>query len=107
MTPKERVKKTLRREGAVARPPLQFDLSLQQIRRFSELHDMPVELSAAYYEDLTYRISANALRTRMGSDCVVVGTRVGSGFEIERSADGSYTNEFGMRMRRDRCTWMW
>lgn len=100
MKPKERALGALTRSKMPDRPPLQFDLCLQQIQRFSEVYAMEVDLSPSYYEDLTYRISANELRTRMGSDCVVVGTGPATDFAVERRADGSYRNEFGMVMRQ-------
>lgn len=81
MTSKERVLKALRRNEMPDRTPLQFDLSKSLIESFSEKHNIPVQFSPSYYEDLTYRISANELRTTMGSDCVVVGGTVAAGFD--------------------------
>lgn len=100
MTSKQRALQALRREAQPDRPPLQFDLSLQQLERFSAVHNLPLELSPSYYEDLTYRISANKLRTRMGSDCIVVGAGLGEAFTFDRLSDGSYRNEFQMLMRQ-------
>jgi len=100
VTSRERVIRALRRRTSPDRPPLQFDLSRQQIERFSELYGLEPEFTAAYYEDLTYRISANELRTKMGSDCVVVGTEPAAGYAPVKGSDGSYTNEFGMVMRQ-------
>ncbi|OHD80439.1 MAG: hypothetical protein A3J97_02270 [Spirochaetes bacterium RIFOXYC1_FULL_54_7] len=100
MISKERVRRALRRQSDIDRLPLEFDLSLSQIERFSSIHGIPIDLTPAYYEDLTFRISANELRTRMGSDCIVVGTETGSGFDAQYDSDGSYRNEFGMLMRQ-------
>ncbi|MDX9957538.1 MAG: uroporphyrinogen decarboxylase family protein, partial [Spirochaetia bacterium] len=53
----------------------------------------------SYYEDLTYRISANAIRTAMGSDCVIVGGTVREGF-VPKPVNGDISeNEFGMHMK--------
>jgi uroporphyrinogen decarboxylase len=51
------------------------------------------------YEDLTYRISANEIRTRMGSDVVVVGGTVPYGYSPEPVRDEITKNEFGMHMK--------
>ncbi len=99
MTSKERVIKALGRNGMPDRIPLQFDLSKSLIEIFSKKLHIPVQYSPSYYEDLTYRISANELRTTMGSDCVVVGGTVATGFDENKEEDGSYYNEFGMKMR--------
>jgi uroporphyrinogen decarboxylase len=100
VTSKERVITALSRRALPDRPPLQFDLSRRQIERFSKVYRLEPDFSPSYYEDLTYRISANELRTRMGSDCVVVGTESAAGYTAVRGPDGSYTNEFGMVMRQ-------
>ena len=100
MTSKERVFRALTRDAIPDRPPLQFDLSRKQIELFSGLCGLEIDISPAYYEDLTYRISANKLRTGMGSDCVVVGTAPAAGYSAMTGPDGSYTNEFGMVMRQ-------
>jgi uroporphyrinogen decarboxylase len=52
------------------------------------------------YEDVTYRISANELRIAMGSDVVVTGASVSDDFQIEKKADGTWLNEYKMRMRQ-------
>jgi uroporphyrinogen decarboxylase len=53
----------------------------------------------SYYEDLSYRISANEIRTKMGSDCIVVGGQVAKGFVPKPVRDDITTNEFGMHMK--------
>lgn len=85
--------------GKPDRPPLQFDLCRSLTDHFSELIGIPADYSLSYYEDLTYRISANAVRTAMGSDCVIVGGSVRSGFTAESVGDGVTINEFGMYMK--------
>jgi uroporphyrinogen decarboxylase len=100
MKPKERVQMALRRTGTPDRVPLQFDLCRQLLEAFSEVHGIPVHYAPSYYEDLMYRISGNALRTAMGSDCVVVGGSLPAGYTPRRTADGCIVNEFGMVMRQ-------
>ena len=100
MNSKERVSRALRRTGLPDRVPVQFDLSKPLLEAFTARLGMPLEYSPSYYEDLKYRISANALRTAMGSDCVVVGGGVAAGFSLTEDERGLVTNEFGMRMRQ-------
>lgn len=100
MNSKQRVKIALKREGLPDRVPLQFDLCAELLDYFSEIKGIPIEYSRSYYEDLTYRISANNLRTEMGSDCVVVGGGLPADYEIEKREDGTIKNEFGMKMRQ-------
>ncbi|MDX9958379.1 MAG: hypothetical protein RBT68_08045 [Spirochaetia bacterium] len=66
--------------GKPDRPPLQFDLCKSLTDHFSGALGIPADYALSYYEDLTYRISANAIRTAMGSDCVIVGGTVREGF---------------------------
>jgi len=99
MTSKERVRRALKRDGMPDRIPLQFDLCKLLIEEFSKKYNIPIEFSPSYYEDLTYRISANKLRTSMGSDCVVVGGTIAEDYDEAREDDGSYYNEFRMKMR--------
>lgn len=100
MNSKERVRRALTRSGLPDRVPIQFDLcaGLQEV--FSGRYGLSLDYSPAYYEDLKYRISANELRTRMGSDVVVVGAGLAEGFELVEDPDGLLTNEFGMKMRQ-------
>jgi len=100
MTSKERVFHALKRDQLPDRVPLQFDLSRTLIEHFSKAYGIEPSYSQSYYEDLTYRASANELRTKMGSDCVVVGTGLagGKGFELDENGEGY--NEFGMKMRQ-------
>ena len=52
------------------------------------------------YEDVTYRISGNEIRIAMGSDVVITGAGTADGFRVETAADGTWLNEYGMRMRQ-------
>ncbi len=100
MTSKERVLRAFHKiDGAPDRPPLQFDLCRQLTDHFGKKLGIEPDYSLSYYEDLTYRISANKIRTRMGSDCVVVGGTVASDFEIKMVRDNITLNEFGMEMK--------
>ena len=100
MNPKERVLKAFRKiEGGPDRVPIQFDLCRQLTESFGKKLGIKPDYSLSYYEDLTYRISANDIRTAMGSDVVVVGGTVPSGY-ITESVHGDITrNEFGMHMK--------
>ena len=75
MNSRERVITALRRTGTPDRVPLQFDLCRKLTDAFGAKLSIPVHYTTSYFEDVTYRISANELRTAMGSDCVVVGGR--------------------------------
>jgi uroporphyrinogen decarboxylase len=100
MTSRERVLKAFgRMEGLPDRVPLQFDLCRSLIEDFGRRLGIRPEYALSYYEDLTYRISANAIRTALGSDCVVVGGTVAGGFVPAPVGDGATRNEFGMWMK--------
>ncbi|HEX9117409.1 MAG TPA: uroporphyrinogen decarboxylase family protein [Anaerolineae bacterium] len=99
MNSRERVTRALKRQGLPDRVPLQFDLCRSLLEEAGQKYGIPVQYSRSYYEDVTYRISANDLRTAMGSDCVVVGAGLPAGFEYPRTEDGCIVNEFGMVMR--------
>jgi uroporphyrinogen decarboxylase len=100
MNSKERVQTALHRSGVPDRPPLQFDLCRSLLEHFGDELGIPVDYTTSYYEDVTYRISANDLRTRLGSDCVVVGASLPAGYTHPVTADGCIINEFGMKMRQ-------
>ncbi|RKX94658.1 MAG: hypothetical protein DRZ90_11580, partial [Spirochaetes bacterium] len=63
-------------DGNPDRPPMQFDLCRKLTDHFGKKLGIKPDYTLSYYEDLTYRISANDIRTAMGSDCVVVGGTV-------------------------------
>ena len=100
MTSRERVLKAFNKlEGSPDRPPLQFDLCRQLTDHFGKKYGIEPDYSLSYYEDLTYRISANEIRTIMGSDCIVVGGTVASDFDIKTVRENVTLNEFGMEMK--------
>lgn len=100
MNSKERVIKALRRDGLPDRVPVQFDLCRSLSDAFGKKLGIPVNYTTSYYEDVTYRISANELRVAMGSDCVVVGASLPRGYEHPIDENGYIINEFGMVMRQ-------
>ena len=100
MNSKERAKRALLREGLPDRVPLQFDLCRSLCDAFGEKYSVPVHYTTSYYEDVTYRISANDLRIAMGSDCVVVGASLPRGYSHPVDENGYIINEFGMVMRQ-------
>jgi uroporphyrinogen decarboxylase len=100
MNSRERVLRAFKKiEGLPDRVPIQFDLCRSLTEQFGAALGITPEYALSYYEDLTYRISANEIRTRLGSDCVVVGGTVASGFTPERIDETVTTNEFGMHMK--------
>jgi len=99
MNSKERVRRALVRDGVPDRVPVQFDLCRSLIEHFAGELGLDPEFAWSYYEDLTYRISANAIRTALGSDVVVVGGTMAAGFKPTPLGDGTTLNEFGMKMR--------
>lgn len=100
MKSRDRVLTTLRRTGVPDRVPVQFDLCRQLTDAFGAQYNVPVHYTTSYFEDVTYRISANELRTAMGSDCVVVGASLPRGYSHPPTGDGCIINEFGMKMRQ-------
>ena len=99
MNSKERVKKALLRTGLPDRVPIQFDLCRSLSDSFGKKLGIPVNYTTSYYEDVTYRISANELRVAMGSDCVVVGASLPKNHKHAVDENGYIINEFGMVMR--------
>ena len=88
MNSRERVLKAFRKiEGDPDRVPIQFDLCRQHTESFGRKLGIEPDYALSYYEDLTYRISANEIRTRMGSDVVVVGGTVPAGYIPEMVRD--------------------
>lgn len=100
MNSRERVRKAFKLEGGVPdRVPFQFDLCRQLIDHFAGALDMKPDYTWSYYEDLSYRISANGIRARLGSDVVVVGGQIDPRFTPQVVDDSVTTNEFGMHMK--------
>ena len=101
MNSRERVLKAFKRlPGLPDRIPIQFDLCRQLANYFGEKMGVPVDYTDNPYEDVTYRISCNELRLAMGSDVVITGASVSDDYQIVSEADGTWLNEYGMRMRQ-------
>jgi uroporphyrinogen decarboxylase len=101
MNSRERVLKAFKRmPGLPDRIPIQFDLCRQLANYFGEKLGVPVDYTDNPYEDVTYRISCNELRLAMGSDVVITGASVSDNYRIVVEADGTWLNEYGMRMRQ-------
>ena len=101
MKPRERVLRAWRRsEGVPDRTPIQFDLCRSLLDFFGAQLGIPVHYTQNLFEDVTYRISGNEVRTAMGSDVVVTGAAEADDFHAEKGADGTWVNEYGMRMRQ-------
>lgn len=100
MNSKERVLRAFKRmHGNPDRVPIQFDLCRQLTEKFAKELKLEPDFALSYYEDLTYRISANEIRTRLGSDVVVVGGTTPESYSPE-IVEGQITrNEFGMHMK--------
>lgn len=99
MNSKQRVHAALTRTALPDRVPMQFDLSRSLLEQFSAKTGIPVDYTRSYYEDVTYRISANELRTALGSDCAIVGAGLPAGYDHPQTDDGCIVNEFGMKMK--------
>jgi uroporphyrinogen decarboxylase len=100
MNSRERVFRAFRKkEGFPDGIPVQFDLCRQLTEFFGRKLGIEPDYSLSYYEDLTYRISANEIRTKMGSDVVVVGGTVPAGYIPEVVSGPVTMNEFGMHMK--------
>ncbi len=101
MRPRERVLRAFgRTEGRPDRVPIQFDLCRSLLDHFGAKLGIPVHYTNNLYEDVTYRISGNEVRTAMGSDVVVTGAAESDDFHPQRDARGTWLNEYGMRMRQ-------
>ena len=100
MKSKERVENALKRDKLPDRIPLEFDLCKDLLEHFSKELSIELHYTKSYYEDLTYRISGNEIRTKMGSDCVVVGAGLPTGYQHKIDENGLIINEFGMKMRQ-------
>ena len=88
MKPRERVLKAFRKmDGMPDRVPVQFDLCKNLLEHFGKKLGIPVNYTDNLYEDVTYRISANEIRTAMGSDVVITGAANPSDFKPVIQAD--------------------
>lgn len=86
--------------GLPDRIPIQFDLCRQLADYFGKVMGITVNYTENPYEDVTYRISANELRVALGSDVVITGASVSDDYRIAKDADGTWLNEYQMRMRQ-------
>ena len=100
MNSRQRVETVFKRSGVPDRVPLQFDLCRKLTDDFGQKFDIPVHYTTSYFEDVTYRISANELRIAMGSDCVIVGGSLPRGDSHPVPQEGQIINEFGMLMEQ-------
>jgi uroporphyrinogen decarboxylase len=101
MTPRERVLRAFkRRPGLPDRVPVQFEFCARLYEHFSNKLGIPMRYTPNLFEDVTYRISGNEIRTAMGCDVVVTGAAEYRGFAPEKHADGTWLNEYGMRMKQ-------
>jgi uroporphyrinogen decarboxylase len=101
MTPRERVLRALRRaSGLPDRVPAQFEFCASLYDHFSRKLGIPMHYTRNIFEDVTYRISGNEIRTAMGCDVVVTGAAEYSGFAPVKASDGTWLNEYGMRMKQ-------
>lgn len=101
MNSRERVLRAFRKlPGIPDRVPVQFDLCRQLSDHFGKHYGINVSYTENLYEDVTYRISANDLRVAMGSDVVITGASVSDNFRVVKEPDGTWLNEYKMRMRQ-------
>ena len=101
MNSRDRVLRAFKRlDGLPDRIPIQFDLCRSLADHFGKVLNIPVHYTENLYEDVTYRISANELRVAMGSDVVITGASVSDNYRIQKEANGTWLNEYGMRMRQ-------
>ena len=101
MNPRERVLKAFKRiPGLPDRTPVQFEFCAQLYEHFSKKLGIPMRYTRNIFEDVTYRISGNEIRIAMGCDVIVTGAAEPTGFAPEKSADGTWLNEYGMRMKQ-------
>lgn len=101
MSPRERVLRAFKRApGLPDRVPLQFEFCDQLYAHFSRKLGIPMRYTRNIFEDVTYRISGNEIRTAMGCDVVVTGAAEHSGFAPAQFDDGTWLNEYGMRMKQ-------
>lgn len=101
MNSRERVLRALKiKEGMPDRIPVQFDLCRQLQDHFAEKLGIESKYTNNLFEDVTYRISGNEVRLALGSDAVIVGAAERVDFKPEKLEDGSWYNEYGMRMKQ-------
>jgi len=98
---RDRVLKAFRlTKGNPDRVPIQFDLCRSLLDHFGNKLGIPVRYTDNLYEDVTYRISGNEVRLALGADVVVTGPGSPKGWKPSVAADGTWLNEYGMRMKQ-------
>ena len=103
MNSRERVFRALKKhDGYPDRVPVQFDLCKQLTDELSELTGIGPHYCQHTFEDITYRISSNELRTHLGSDMVIVGASVSETYlnNLKINADGTWLDEHGLVMKK-------
>lgn len=101
MTPRERVLRAFRlKEGMPDRVPIQFEMCKPLLEHFSKKLDIPLNFNDNLYEDVSFRISGNEIRTAMGCDVVVTGAGTADAFTPHTFDDGTWLNEYRMRMKQ-------
>jgi uroporphyrinogen decarboxylase len=87
-------------EGDPDRVPVQFDLCKSLLNHFSNELEIPVSITNNLHADVTWRISGNEIRLALGSDVVITGAAEASSFKPGIDENGTWLNEYGMRMRQ-------
>lgn len=87
-------------DGLPDRVPVQFDLCESLLQHFSKELQIPLSITRNLYEDVTWRISGNEIRLALGADLVVTGASESPRYKPEKQSDGTWFNEYGMRMRQ-------
>ena len=101
MNSRERVLKAFGKiNGRPDRIPVQFDLCRSLTEHFGKKLGIAPHYTENLFEDVTYRISANEIRTAMGSDVVITGAGSSDEYKIIKDASGTWFNEYHMRMRQ-------
>lgn len=101
MSPRERVLRAFKRApGLPDRVPIQFEFCAGLYEHFARKLGIPMRYTRNLFEDVTYRISGNELRVAMGCDVVVTGAAEHAGFAPKKRSDGTWLNEYGMRMKQ-------
>ena len=101
MNARERVLKAFgRMKGQPDRVPLQFDLCRKLTEYFGKKLGIQAYFTENLYEDVTYRIRPNEIRIAIGSDVVITGASVSDNYKINKYPDGTWLNEYQMRMRQ-------
>ena len=101
MNARERVMKAWKlMDGTPDRVPVQFDLCESLLKHFSKELGIPLSITKNIYEDVTWRISGNEIRLALGADVVITGASEAPDFHPPVAEDGTWLNEYGMRMRQ-------